>query len=138
MLKKLSKMMARALATPVATSGCKHRPRLFAPQVEALQERLAPAVLIDGNLYIYGTPGPDVVSTGYASGRLRVTENGVNWYFSLNSITGGQLFFFGDDGDDFFDARNSNGLRTTASGGKGNDALLSDSNYDFLFGGDGD
>src|SRR5439155_604171 len=95
-----------------------------------------PATLSNGNLYIQGTNRPDAVSVTYESGRIKVTENQVTQYFTIPSVSGNQVFFWGYDGDDRF--ANSTGLRVTAYGMKGNDVLVGGYNSDHLYGGDGD
>src|SRR5262249_51639187 len=123
MWKKFSKKMARVPGTRAATTGRKRRrPRPFLAQVEALQERLVPATLSNGILYIYGTGAADVVSVTNQSGSIKVTENGRSRLFSVASVSGKQVFFYGGNGNDRF--VNSTGLRATAYGQNGADVLI--------------
>src|SRR4051812_11327601 len=103
MLKKLRNMMGRALSVPVATSGRKQRrPRRSVPQLEGLPQRLVPAVLSGGTLYIYGTDAADTVGVTYGPGSVRVTENGQSELFSLAAVSANQVYFWGGGGNDTF------------------------------------
>lgn len=55
MLQKLSKLMARVLGAPAATSGRKHgQSRRFAPSIENLENRWVPATLQVNGLLAHG------------------------------------------------------------------------------------
>src|SRR5215210_1103998 len=99
-MNNLSKAIARALGVPrPAASPARRRPRGFIPAVEALTERLAPAVLAGGVLYIHGTNAQDVVSVTNGTGTIKVTENGRVQSFSRASVTGNVVAFWGYDGN---------------------------------------
>lgn len=109
------------------------------PQFEMLETREVPASISGGNLMIYGTNAIDRVSVNnYNSVWLQVTQNGTSEYFMKSSITTGNVFFYGNNGDDTF-ANNVNTLQSIAYGGAGNDTLIGDGRTDWLYGeGDND
>src|SRR5690242_14908816 len=107
MLKKVCHLLRHILNLPAIGSRRNPRPRGFVPAVEDLQARVVPATLINGNLYIFGTNGPDVVSVTYQSLTIKVIENGQTQSFPIASITGRQIWFMGYGGNDSYDARNS-------------------------------
>src|SRR5262245_22271432 len=137
MFHKLSTMFSRVLGTPATASGRKTRPRGFAPQVEALGQRLVPATITNGNLYIFGTNAADAVTVTYDTGTIRVVENGVSQYFARSSITGGQIWFMGYGGSDVYDASGTTGIRNVVYGGDGDDFIIGGEGHDGLFGENG-
>src|SRR5262245_40633425 len=143
MLKKLNKALSRILGRSAASRG-RQKPRRFMPELEHLQNRLVPATLTNGNLYIFGTNAADVVNVTYDSGFIKVTENGHIQSFSLASITGRQIWFMGYGGNDFYNAVNTSGVASivyagdgndTVYGGEGHDAVVGEKGNDYLYGG---
>jgi Ca2+-binding RTX toxin-like protein len=69
----------------------------------------------------------------YGADFFEVYENGARHYYSkVFDVTGGDVIFFGLNGDDYFE--NATNLRTRASGGYGIDCLYGGSNDDVLMG----
>lgn len=97
------------------------------------------------DLVIRGTDGPDDVKVSYlGSGKFMVTvTTEVNGKASPTSTTfrptGGDVFFYGNKGDDKFYASFSAGgyLRVTAEGGDGDDNITGSWGKDTLRGGNG-
>src|SRR5262245_13583408 len=50
--------------------------RQFVPEIESLQERLMPAVLVNGNLHIIGNNSADTVTVTLQNGTYQVIQNG--------------------------------------------------------------
>src|SRR5262245_62627765 len=137
MWKKLSKTLSRVSGTHTAGTGRDpRRPRRFVPEIEALQARVVPATLTNGNLYIYGTNGDDTVTVSANATSFKVTQNGQTQTFSAASVSRNQVIFFGKDGNDRF--TNSTRLSTLGYGQGGNDVIVGGSGNDYLYGGDGD
>jgi len=92
------------------------------------------------DLVISGTSAGDHVAVSYRVvnnvGYYTVTENGHNHWFAASRVRGGDVFFRGYAGDDFF--VNFTGLRTHAWGMDGKDTLIGGSSRDLLDGGAGD
>lgn len=115
-------------------------PRRFAPQVEAMPDRITPSVSIhaDGHLVIGGTSFDDLVTVVNNGSFYRVTEDN-NIYLSQPTVTDvpiasvtGHIAFYGFDGDDSF--ANGTAERTYAYGGNGDDLLRGGSERDYLYG----
>jgi Ca2+-binding RTX toxin-like protein len=110
------------------------------PALESLPARLLPAAaisLVDGNLVIEGTDGPDdILLERTHNGSILVTEtiDGVARVVFFD-VPGGRVSFRGRDGDDVFDNRTP--LRANALGGNGRDVLKGGSSDDVLDGGFG-
>ena len=104
--------------------------------LEALEDRTALSVTVfNGNLWIGGTNGNDDVAVNWSrSGNVTVTDNGTSYTFQLSAVIGG-CFFFGYDGNDYFE--NNTWLSTWAYGGGGNDWIHGGSYNDYLDGGSG-
>jgi Ca2+-binding RTX toxin-like protein len=108
------------------------------PALETLEDRCTPAVsLFGGTIMIFGTASHDTVTvnpyTAYDNQQFyRVTDNGVDHYFTANSVTG-SVWFSGGNGNDYFD--NNTDLDSVAYGGWGNDTLNGGSGDDHLEGG---
>jgi Ca2+-binding RTX toxin-like protein len=116
--------------TPARTA--EPNPRRFAPQLEALADRLTPTVnLVSGHLIIHGTDANDWVSIAPSGTNYQVYENGVTRYIPRAAVTG-DVLFKGFGGSDRFD--NSTALRSIAYGGAGDDALFGGSNADTFYG----
>src|SRR4051812_9188736 len=117
MFSLLSKVFgsSKTSRTPIAKAA-----RLQArPQVEGLEDRMVmSATVSSGDIYIYGTNGADTVTVKYESysgvGYYKVTQNGVNQWFTAASVYGGDVAFYGYDGNDYFN--NFTGLRSYAWG----------------------
>src|SRR6188508_1343669 len=83
---KLLRTLAASIRTPKTAAG--RNPRRFAPQVEALHDRLTPsATVAGGHLIIYGTSGDDVVSVSQNGSSYRVSELVSNAYMGRTKIT---------------------------------------------------
>jgi Ca2+-binding RTX toxin-like protein len=113
----------------------------FRPSVEALGDRLVPAVTLSGGeIYITGTDGNDSAVADYVylgSGNygVRITENGnTGTQIPLSQVTG-RIIFYGYGGNDYF--ANNTSLRTYAHGGEGSDSLYGGASNDTLIGGNG-
>lgn len=136
MLKTLRTWAAAFGAAGTSAGG---NPRRFAPQAEALHDRLTPTASVSGgHLIIDGTAFADTVSVVATNGFYRVTEDNDAYlsrqkvtYIPISSVTG-DLLFNGYNGDDDF--TNFTALRTVAYGGSGNDTLVGGSDRDLLFG----
>jgi Ca2+-binding RTX toxin-like protein len=96
------------------------------------------------DLVIRGTDGPDDVKVAYKNGKYEVTvTTEVNGKAIHNTTTwrpsGGDVFFYGNRGNDKFYASFSSGgyLNVTASGGDGDDELTGSWGKDKLYGGNG-
>lgn len=138
-------------------------PHRFAPQVEALQDRITPTVTVSGgNLSISGTPYADTVSVSVDRWGIlfEVKESNSQTPFQKTTrvpvvnVTG-IITFQGGDGDDTFDnitsrasfAEGGNGndtlrgglaqVRNEFHGQAGNDVLYGGRGSDYLYGGDG-
>jgi Ca2+-binding RTX toxin-like protein len=110
--------------------------------LETLEGRANPSTLLsNGDLYITGTAGNDVVTvrseTYGGTNYIRVIENGVSRLFGAAQVSGGDVFFFGLGGNDYVN-NTASSLRLTAHGGDGNDILLGGSANDCLSGDNGD
>lgn len=131
-----------SIRTTKTAAGRNHR--RYAPQVEALHDRLTPSTFVSGgHLIIHGTVGNDLVSVTLTSDSYKVTESRLDLYFPSTRVTyvpitsvTGDLVFKGFDGNDSF--TNSTALRTFAYGGNGNDTLIGGTNQDVLYGEAGD
>jgi len=113
-----------------------------------LQQPAAPAAveisIQNHDLVIRGTDGPDDVKVSLQNGKYIVTvTTEVNGRASPTStawrLTGGDVFFYGNKGDDTFLASfpAAGWLRVTADGGDGNDNLTGSWGKDNLKGGNG-
>jgi Ca2+-binding RTX toxin-like protein len=110
--------------------------------METLEGRANPSSLIsNGDLYISGTTASDTVTvrseTIFGTNFIKVTENGVNRYFSASQVWGGDIYFTGFTGNDYMN-NYVGSLRLTAHGGEGNDTLIGDAANDCLSGDKGD
>lgn len=132
-----SRWLARLLGASAAPSNREHASRRVLPTVEPLPERLVPAVLVGGDLHIYGTNAADVVTVAYHAGTISVTENGQSQSFAITSVPGRRVYFWGYDGTDTYDATNSTGVRSLAYGGNGDDTLRGGEGNDLLVGENG-
>jgi Ca2+-binding RTX toxin-like protein len=109
--------------------------------LESLEDRLAPAIAVSvtpGNdLLIVSNAAADQVVVSQVGAFYRVSNFGaVVAFVPTASVTGGDLIFHGNAGNDYL--RNDTALRTWAYGGLGNDVLIGGSNFDRLDGGLGD
>ena len=116
----------------------------------ALEARDCPATLLNGTIYIYGTPAADTVyvsetvpASWYEAPKIQVVENGRTQLFSKNVSTT-TVFFSGGTGNDLF--QNSAYLKVFANGGGGadvlsggplDDAMYGDGQNDAIYGNDG-
>lgn len=106
--------------------------------VEALEDRQLLAVsVVNGDLIIKSGNGNDVVtvsnySTSAGTQYYRVKENASTKYFLKSKVWGGDVYFYGNKGNDSFN--NVASLRSTAFGGIGNDTLWGGSSSDTLVG----
>src|SRR5688500_5666996 len=75
-------------------------------QVEGLEDRMVPASISSGDIYIYGSNAADTVTVKYETysgvGYYKVTQNGSNQWFTASSVYGGDVAFYGYDGNDYF------------------------------------
>ena len=138
MFTMLSKMFGSTTKTPVAARA--DATLQSKPKLETLEERqVMSATVISGDLYIYGNNANNTVTVNYQTysgvGYFKITENGANSYIAASRVTGGDVAFYGYDGNDYFN--NNTGLRTYAWGMNGNDTLLGSYNADVLDGGAG-
>lgn len=121
-----------------------NRWRLELENLESRELKAADISVINGDLYIHGTNGADdiEVNYNYTTHIYSVTDNQrtttgkplttvTNW-----QVPGGDIFFYGNNGDDKFKNNNTH-LRTTAYGGFGNDTILGSYEVDKIYGGDG-
>jgi len=111
--------------------------RRVRPEMEGLEDRLTPtATLYNGDIYVYATSGNDVVSVSYSSPGYDVNINGVTTHFGARGVTGGDVYFYGYAGNDYF--VNNTYLRTHAYGQDGRDTLYGGYANDTLDGGYGE
>jgi Ca2+-binding RTX toxin-like protein len=109
--------------------------------LECFEDRLTPASFVygAGDLVIVGNSANNtvVVSTQKFNGVefIRVTENGVNQFHLASSVSGGDVYFYGYAGSDYF--RNDTALRAHAWGHAGTDTLIGGTSHDYLDGGIG-
>jgi Ca2+-binding RTX toxin-like protein len=137
MLNALRKLTA---AVRSATPPAGRIPARFAPQLEALHDRVMPSVyVVGGHLIIYGTAGRDVVSVVADDDNYTITETRPDSYYPSPKMTTvplwriyGQISFTGYEGDDSF--TNGTALQSFANGGAGNDTLVGGSSQDQLTG----
>jgi Ca2+-binding RTX toxin-like protein len=105
--------------------------------LQGMEERAVPATLMNGNLYIIGTPANDVVKVEHISvngvSMLQVTENGAVEQYKASDVH--LIKFWGLDGDDKFVYHGEKDV--IASGGNGNDTLITGGGNDKLYGGNG-
>jgi Ca2+-binding RTX toxin-like protein len=106
-------------------------------KLEALEDRLTPATIVSGDLVIVGNNSFNTVFVEYevvgGVGYYNVTESGDTQSFAASSVWGGDVYFYGYGGNDYF--RNDTALRAVAYGGDGIDTLVGGSNADWLDGG---
>ena len=134
----LSKLFGTTKSTPAAA-----RPATALqskPQLETLEQRqVMSATIISGDLYVYGNNANNSATVDYQTfsgvGYYKVVQDGATQYFAASRVTGGDVAFYGYDGNDYFN--NNTGLRTYAWGMNGNDTLLGSYNSDQLDGGNG-
>lgn len=103
--------------------------------LQGMEQRAVPAMLLNGNLYITGTPMNDVVEVKHVvvdgANKIQVTENGTDKLYNAGKVH--LIKFWGLDGDDSFEYH---GMRDViAVGGTGNDTLISSGGNDKLYGG---
>lgn len=105
--------------------------------LQGMEERAVPATLLNGNLYVVGTPMNDTVEVQRVEtsngDMIQVNQNGVNEYFTPSQIH--LVKFWGLDGDDSFVYHGSKDV--VAIGGTGHDTLISGGGNDKLHGGSG-
>lgn len=142
-LTRVRNMFRRPSArTPVA----RPRPALG---VTCLEDRRVPAAFVSTGLYvtpnyvsngdimIYGTEAPDTVVVSLESSGITVKQNNVNTFYPANQVWGGDIYFVGYGGNDWFQTNTSSNIRVTAYGMGGNDTLIGSSGNDTLSGGYG-
>lgn len=101
--------------------------------MEALEQRQLMTVgIVNGDLYVYGTSASDTIEVSYQDGKYVVKESNITYRVAASLVTGGDVAFYGYQGNDYF--WNASGLRTTAYGGDGNDTLIGGGKNDSLFG----
>lgn len=109
----------------------------FVPQVEALDERLTPAVVMqqpNGMIDIYGTRFNDWVNVyNDRNGFTVVDTREATYLFETWSVSG--IRFWGNAGNDCF--YNRTGFNAWGWGGAGNDCLYGGSSVDYFYGGAG-
>jgi len=123
-----------------AQTDVRPNPRRFAPQLEALDDRLTPSVsVIGGHMIIHGTDINDTVSVTQSGGHYLVREQ-TNGYLAKAKLTEvpvvnvtGSILFDGRDGNDTF--TNNTARACVAFGGNGNDTLIGGAGSDTLQGG---
>jgi Ca2+-binding RTX toxin-like protein len=108
--------------------------------VEGLEERLnLSSYIYNGDLYVVGNGAANTATVNYevwsGVGYYKVTENGVNSWHYASGVWGGDVYFYGYAGNDYF--VNNTYLRTTAYGHDGNDVLYGGYGNDTLDGGYG-
>jgi len=108
--------------------------------VEGLEERLNLSSYVSGgDLVIASTNYNDTVAVNYevwgGVGYYKVTENGYAKYHTASSVWGGDVYFYGYAGNDYF--LNNTYLRATAYGMDGHDTLYGGYSNDYLDGGAG-
>lgn len=148
------------------------RDHRFQPNFQPLQERLVPAFLpvvpldplpitlahtsptvrlINGDIHIDGTDADDTVELSYVNGEYLVHVTVIqgfdqvssgNWWFKPSQVNGGDVFFNGFAGNDYFREKESylppsKALRVIGVGGAGNDVMFGSYKNDFLDGGTG-
>lgn len=102
--------------------------------LQGMEDRLVPATLLNGNLYIIGTPLNDSVDVRHVdvngTNTVQVTENGAVSYFKSSSVH--LIKFWGLDGDDEFVYQ---GMRdVVAHGGTGDDRIVTSGGNDHIYG----
>src|SRR5262245_2831733 len=100
------------------------------PALECLEDRfvLSAGLSPKHNLVIDCGNGDDVVdvrnvTTSKGVTSIQVTENSTVTLFNVEDVSGGLVFFYGNDGNDHF--TNTSTLVAEAYGGDGNDVLNS-------------
>src|SRR5262249_35550311 len=127
------------ISGPQAATHRRHPQKWGALRVEALEDRLAPAVsVVDGDISITGVPGNDVVFVRFdgSASTYKVAQNNVTSTIPSALVTGGDIIFAGGDGNDRFE--NLIALRAVARGEGGNDTLVGCVGNDTLEGGLGE
>lgn len=106
------------------------------PQIEILQDRITPAVMIVGSdVVVTGTTGNDTITvTEIAANTLQVKDNGVVSVWALP--VGGHIVVHGLEGADFVKITGS--VPGEVYGDDGRDTITGGTGYDSLFGGAGD
>jgi Ca2+-binding RTX toxin-like protein len=97
--------------------------------------------VINGSLLIHGTQGNDNVTVTRLSNPQQagylVQVNGTSYWFDQSQVNGGDVSFYGFDGDDSFRNETSSQLRAIVFGGNGNDMITGGVKDDILDGGNG-
>lgn len=115
-------------------------------EVEALEDRLAPAVvttpyaiaeLSAGNIHIQGNKFADHITVQTTSIHVFVvqqkgSESRVIGLWPRSAVFGGNIYFSGYDGNDSF--QNKTSLKSNAWGGNGDDTMIGGSAQDFFDG----
>jgi Ca2+-binding RTX toxin-like protein len=136
MFSLLSKLVGPRTTAATKTATCLQA----RPQLEGLEDRMVMSTtVVNGDLYIRATNANDTVTvrqeTHSGITYYKVTENGVNTFVTASRVTGGDVAFYGYNGNDYFN--NYTGLKTYAWGHAGNDTLIGSWNDDMLDGGTG-
>jgi len=113
-------------------------PRQAPPRLESLEDRLTPSSYIyNGDLVLLGTGTDDIVTVNVENWGgttfYKVIENGVTAWHYASSLYGGDVYFHGYGGNDFF--FNGTYLSSYAYGYGGNDTLFGGYGRDYLDGG---
>jgi Ca2+-binding RTX toxin-like protein len=105
---------------------------------QAPSTTLQPSVkLVNGSILIHGTSGNDIVTVALEGNYYYVNLNNKNYVFAKSAVNGGDVSFYGFDGNDSFRNEASSQLRAIVFGGNGDDTIAGGRKDDILDGGDG-
>src|SRR5262245_40044587 len=96
----------------------------FQPSLQALEQRLTRSVTVqNGDLVVVGSELNDsvIIYKQISGNSYDVYENGIHSYVPVSAVTGGDIRFTGNGGDDYFNFEGP--LNVWADGGLGNDKL---------------
>jgi Ca2+-binding RTX toxin-like protein len=91
--------------------------------------------LVNGSILVHGTSGNDIASVALEGNYYYVNVNNQNFVFAKTAVNGGDVSFYGFDGDDSFRNEASSQLRAIVFGGNGNDMITGGVKDDILDGG---
>jgi Ca2+-binding RTX toxin-like protein len=127
-------MSQRLSTSPASRSARKAPARQVRPELESLEKRdLMAAYISGGNLIVAGTNYNDSAIVSDTGTLYKVTLNSTVKYFSKSAVTTGRVYFYGYNGNDYFNNL-APALQVVAYGGYGNDTMYGDARNDYLYG----